>query len=93
MLMSSGARAEKTGINLCDQALKDCAALVEAQKKVQMELEAQIKVKDEQLKQAKNRDTIIYKQPAPWLILGGIVSVFNPLIGVPFLAAGLARAL
>lgn len=93
MLMSSGARAEKTEVKLCDQALKDCGSLVEAQKKVQKEQDALLKAQQEELNRLKSHDTIIYRQPAPWLILGGVVSIFNPLIGVPILAAGLARAL
>lgn len=90
MLIGNGSPAADTP---CDQVVKDCQELVRASDEVNRKLEDVIEKKDSEIQHLQDNDKIIYKQPAPWLILGGIVSIFNPLVGVPLIAAGLARSL
>ncbi len=83
----------ETGLNLCDQALNDCDAALKAEHKVSESLTKIVADRDSRIVDLEGRDKIIYRQPIPWLIVGGIVAAINPLIGLPLVAAGIARAL
>lgn len=83
----------ETGLSLCDQALSDCDKALKAEHKVTESLTKIVAARDERIVDLEDRDKIIYRQPMPWLIVGGIVAAFNPLIGLPLVAAGIARAL
>lgn len=77
----------------CDQTLNDAIAAIEAQKALIDKLEQHLELKNTEIQQLKSHDTIIYRQPVPWLILGGVLTIINPAIGIPVMAIGAGRAL
>lgn len=77
----------------CEEVLKSAEMAVKSQEELVKKLEDQVAHKDQQLQEQQNHDKIIYRQPVPWLLLGGLITIINPVIGIPVMAVGAARAL